>query len=51
MDHSPAKPFILRVSGDKIVDGQGNPILLRGAGLGGWMNQENFITGTEQRVR
>lgn len=38
-------PAILKVKGDKIVDGEGNPVLLRGAGLGGWMNQENFITG------
>lgn len=27
------------------MDGNGNVVLLRGAGLGGWMNQENFITG------
>ncbi|KAG8840427.1 Endo-1,4-beta-xylanase 5, partial [Serendipita sp. 411] len=38
-------PAILKVKGDKIVDGEGNPVLMRGAGLGGWMNQENFITG------
>jgi hypothetical protein len=36
---------MLRVSGDQIVDENGTSILLRGAGLGGWMNQENFITG------
>jgi hypothetical protein len=36
---------ILRVQGDKVVDGNGNPVILRGAGLGGWMNMENFITG------
>ena len=35
----------LKVSGTKIVDAQGNPVMLRGAGLGGWMNMENFITG------
>ncbi|KAG8822653.1 Endo-1,4-beta-xylanase 5 [Serendipita sp. 399] len=40
-----SEPAILKVKGDKIVDGEGNSILLRGAGLGGWMNQENFITG------
>lgn len=34
-----AAPAILKVKGDKIVDGEGNPVLLRGAGLGGWMNQ------------
>jgi hypothetical protein len=35
----------LQVSGDKIVDEAGNSVILRGAGLGGWMNMENFITG------
>ncbi|TEB18768.1 glycoside hydrolase [Coprinellus micaceus] len=36
---------LLRVSGTKIVDEQGKETVLRGAGLGGWMNMENFITG------
>ena len=27
----------LNVSGTKIVDGDGNEVILRGAGLGGWM--------------
>lgn len=27
----------LKVSGTKIVDGEGNEVILRGAGLGGWM--------------
>lgn len=35
----------LSTSGSRILDGEGNPILLRGFGLGGWMNMENFITG------
>ncbi|OBZ72766.1 putative glucan 1,3-beta-glucosidase A [Grifola frondosa] len=35
----------LRVSGTKIVDQNGKEIILRGAGLGGWMNMENFISG------
>jgi len=35
----------LKVSGSKIVDKDGKEIILRGAGLGGWMNMENFITG------
>lgn len=35
----------LKVVGDKIVDGKGRPVILRGAGLGGWLNMENFITG------
>jgi aryl-phospho-beta-D-glucosidase BglC (GH1 family) len=36
---------ILRVSGTQIVGDDGTPVILRGAGLGGWMNMENFITG------
>ncbi|GLB42763.1 putative glycosyl hydrolase 5 (cellulase A) family protein [Lyophyllum shimeji] len=36
---------LLRVSGTKLVDEQGNEVILRGAGLGGWMNMENFISG------
>jgi endoglucanase len=36
---------LLHLSGNHIVDGQGNPVVLRGFGLGGWMNMENFITG------
>ncbi|KAH9939768.1 glycoside hydrolase [Epithele typhae] len=35
----------LKVSGTKIVDQNGEEIILRGAGLGGWMNMENFISG------
>lgn len=34
----------LKVKGENIVQG-GKPIVLKGAGLGGWMNMENFITG------
>src|ERR671921_2556748 len=36
---------LLRVRGNRIVDGEGNDVVLRGFGLGGWMNMENFITG------
>ncbi|KAL1964391.1 hypothetical protein VTN77DRAFT_6949 [Rasamsonia byssochlamydoides] len=36
---------ILKVKGDKIVDGNGNTVILRGAAIGGWLNMENFITG------
>lgn len=46
-------PGVLRVSGTRIVDDRG-PLLLRGFGLGGWMNMENFITGypgTEAQMR
>lgn len=35
----------LRVQGNQIVKEDGVPVILRGAGLGGWMNMENFITG------
>ncbi|KAG5336911.1 Endo-1,4-beta-xylanase 5 [Termitomyces sp. Mn162] len=35
----------LKVVGTKITDEQGNEVVLRGAGLGGWMNMENFISG------
>jgi aryl-phospho-beta-D-glucosidase BglC (GH1 family) len=35
----------LRVSGSQIVDEQGQEVRLRGVSLGGWLNQENFITG------
>ncbi|KAH7907321.1 glycoside hydrolase family 5 protein [Hygrophoropsis aurantiaca] len=35
----------LRVSGTKIVDGEGKEVTLHGAGLGGWMTMENFISG------
>jgi hypothetical protein len=30
-------PSILKVNGTKIVDGDGKEVILRGAGLGGWM--------------
>ena len=36
---------LLGARGNRIVDGEGNPVVLRGFGLGGWMNMENFITG------
>ncbi|KAF9466717.1 glycoside hydrolase family 5 protein [Collybia nuda] len=35
----------LKVSGTKLVGGEGSEVVLRGAGLGGWMTMENFITG------
>lgn len=35
----------LKVFGTKVVDGDGKEVVLRGAGLGGWMNMENFISG------
>jgi hypothetical protein len=33
------------VSGSRLVAADGTPVRLRGVGLGGWMNMENFITG------
>jgi endoglucanase len=36
---------MLRVQGDAVVDAEGARVHLRGVGLGGWMNMENFITG------
>ena len=35
----------LRTSGGAIVTDGGEPVLLRGVGIGGWLNMENFITG------
>ncbi|HEX8629128.1 MAG TPA: hypothetical protein VF755_13265, partial [Catenuloplanes sp.] len=35
----------LRTDGARIVDAAGAAVVLRGVGLGGWLNMENFITG------
>lgn len=35
----------LTVRGNRIADREGRTVVLRGFGLGGWMNMENFITG------
>ena len=35
----------LRTSGARVVTDDGAPVLLRGVGVGGWLNMENFITG------
>lgn len=35
----------LHAQGDRIVDGQGHEVLLRGMGLGGWMLQEGYMLG------
>jgi hypothetical protein len=40
-----AEDNLLQVSGSRIVTRSGQPALLHGIGLGGWMNMENFITG------
>ncbi len=36
---------MLRVRGTEIVNAEGKSIRLRGFGVGGWMNSENFING------
>ncbi|KAF2185325.1 glycoside hydrolase family 5 protein [Zopfia rhizophila CBS 207.26] len=43
----PANPpcTLLRVSGTDIVNASGDKVILKGAGLGGMLNMENFITG------
>ncbi|KAK1996511.1 glucan 1,3-beta-glucosidase [Colletotrichum falcatum] len=47
MPTQPSNPplTMLRVRGTKIVDEDGKEILLKGAGIGGMLNMENFITG------
>lgn len=35
----------LSVSGRRVVDTSGSEVRLRGVGVGGWLNMENFITG------
>jgi endoglucanase len=35
----------IQVAGDRLVDDSGDPVILAGVGLGGWLNMENFITG------
>jgi endoglucanase len=36
---------LLSTEGPRITNREGSPVVLRGVGLGGWMNMENFITG------
>ncbi|NUP03896.1 MAG: cellulase family glycosylhydrolase [Nonomuraea sp.] len=36
---------MLHVSGTQLLTSDDTPVRLRGVGLGGWMNMENFITG------
>ena len=36
----------LTANGNTIVNGQGDPVLLRGMGLGGWMVQEGYMLQT-----
>lgn len=44
----------LSTKSDRIVDGEGREVFLRGYGIGGWLVHENYITGipgTEQDFR
>ncbi|KAG8913346.1 hypothetical protein FRC01_004591 [Tulasnella sp. 417] len=41
---APAPSGILKVSGKELIGQDGKPVILRGAGLGGHLNMENFIT-------
>jgi endoglucanase len=41
LDHG----MLLSTDGSRITNREGSSIVLRGFGLGGWMNMENFITG------
>ena len=36
---------VIKTSGSQFLDPDGQPLLLRGVCLGGWLNMENFITG------
>jgi endoglucanase len=38
----------LRAARERIVDGQGRDVLLRGMGLGGWMLQEGYMLGIKK---
>ncbi len=46
---APGRPAVplpwLRTSGSAVVDEAGREVRLRGVGIGGWLNMENFITG------
>jgi hypothetical protein len=41
---------ILKIKGDKVVDASGTPIILRGAGLGGWMKYFPLPTTLTSKV-
>jgi aryl-phospho-beta-D-glucosidase BglC (GH1 family) len=38
-------PNFLTLKGDRLINRAGETVTLRGFGLGGWMNMENFISG------
>ena len=41
----PAPTAVIRTSGSSFIGPDGEPLILRGVCLGGWLNMENFITG------
>lgn len=41
----PSDDPLLRSQGPDLIDGRGRVVRLKGVGLGGWLNMENFITG------
>ena len=41
----PKQKELLSIRGGGLVNQAGETVVLRGFGLGGWMNMENFITG------
>ncbi|MFY0650681.1 MAG: cellulase family glycosylhydrolase [Cyclobacteriaceae bacterium] len=43
---NPTNGGYIHASGKKIVDGNENPLILKGIGLGGWMVQEGYMLGT-----
>src|SRR3954447_26942478 len=40
-----AQSPVIRTAGSEFIGPNGEPLLLRGVCLGGWLNMENFITG------
>jgi hypothetical protein len=49
MPSAKSNPMLRLASDNSLVNGDGKPVVLKGAGLGGWMNMENFITGYPSR--
>jgi hypothetical protein len=47
---SPSPPLCLtRSTGNQIVNEKGEEVILKGAGLGGWLNMENFIVSPARK--
>ncbi|KAG9104850.1 hypothetical protein FRC06_008080 [Ceratobasidium sp. 370] len=47
---APSPLGVLKIQGSKIVGADGKPVLLRGAGLGGHLNMENFVRHLGRRI-